>query len=382
MTTTRFKQTAHGLVLAAILAVPLQGTAQQKLPATELGIQNPYTPESATEMGARAVRVIGVPLSLKSQKTEELASYKKRGFTVVATMVCWKRKEALPAKDSAPWKETMDSFEQFLRAAGPTIDYCTLANEPVAERVPADFTSQGGRDIPAVEWFKALAERAQKVIKSDQRLSHVKVSSPATILPEPMGAAAQARKKVADELLQWAINDPNIDVVDIHLHISSVKMLEDSIISVQEKTKKPIIITEWSQARVAKGLMDQKLDEGFAKKWKVPAGLTRAFYIRACYKKPVEKAEWDEFVATFPYDPTFLKRAFSVMVRHHVAVATYGAHRQYGAPIFDLKQLLATLTVVPGPDGKPQENYLFAAWFRQLAKDYYGGTLGQQVKRE
>ena len=368
----RLKQAVRNIVVAGILANALQGFAQQKSPTTELGIQNPYTPEAAREMGARAVRVIGVPLDLKSKKTDELMSYKKAGFTVVGTMVCWDRKKALPAKNSAEWKNTMDRFEQFLRSAGPTMDYCTLANEPIGERVPADLASQEGSDIPAVEWFKALAERAQKVIKSDVRLCHIKISSPATILPEPMGPAAQARKTAADELLNWAINDSNIDVIDIHMHISSVKMLEDAIISVQQKTQKPIISTEWSQARVAKTLMDQKVDGAFAKKWSVRADQTRTSYIRACYKKPVEKAEWDEFVATFPYDPNFLNDAFLVMVRHNIAVATYGAHRQYGAPIFDLKQFLATQTVVPGRDGKPQENYFFATWFRKLANDYYG----------
>ena len=65
----------------------------------------------------------------------------------------------------------MDSFEEFLRFAGPTIDYCTPANEPVVRMVPDDLISQGGRDIRAVEWFKALAERAHKVIKSDAGLS-------------------------------------------------------------------------------------------------------------------------------------------------------------------------------------------------------------------
>ena len=86
------KKTTRNIVIAGILAFPLQGIAQQKAPTTELGIQNPFTPESAKKVGARAVRVADVRLDLKSKKTEQLASYKQMGFTVVATMVCWEGK--------------------------------------------------------------------------------------------------------------------------------------------------------------------------------------------------------------------------------------------------------------------------------------------------
>jgi hypothetical protein len=48
-----------------------------------------------------------------------------------------------------------------------------------------------------------------------------------------------------------------------------------------------------------------------------------------------------------------------VIKKHGVLMADYGAAIQYGSPHFDMKQLYANLSVVPGPDGQPQPNYKF-----------------------
>ena len=368
-------------VAAVLPALPSWAGPAQKPQGTILGIFNPETPESVRDLGAMGVRVIVSNSHLQNGGSgiisANLANYKSMGNTVIATVPNWAgaTKTPLPAPDSAEWKQRLDQFEAFLRVAGPSIDYCAIDNEPMFEIAPADFKPRGTGPAPVIEWYRALAQRGHAVIKSDAKLSHIRISSPAVNEVDQEAEGKNALTDLIKTLLDWESNDPNIDVLDIHLHVATVADIEAALTFMGERTKKPLIITEWSQAAAARDWLGKHLDPVFVKKWMADSRLTNSDFIKAAYDKPIEKREWDEFVATAPYDPAFMRNAFAAMVRHGVAVATYGADLQYGSEIFDSKQLLANMTVVPGPDGKPQENYQFANWYRDLAKAYASGTL-------
>ncbi len=345
--------------------------------ATILGVFNPESPEQAGGLGAKAVRIFVSAQTLKqgahSKMIETLAEYKRAGFTVIATVgVGGKKKPKLPEIDSAQWKKKGENFELFLRAAGPSIDYISIANEPLVDMAASDFAPREDGRIPGIEFFKQRAVLAQSVIHSDAKFSHIKVSSPALFNLELIGKG-HADARLNSLIFDWEISDSNIEVIDTHTHVKSASQIEEVLTFIRQKTNKPVIITEWSQAPAAREWLGSSIDPDFAQKWSVNARQANKAFIEACYQKPVLKAEWDEFVAKAPYDPSFIKEAFAVMVRHGVAVATYGADRQYGSVKFDAKQLLANRTVVPGPDGKPQENYLFALWYRNLAKEDEAG---------
>jgi hypothetical protein len=365
---------------------PRTGLAQRP-GGTLLGIFNPQSPESVKALGAQAIRLLISGRALGHDGPEiaaRLSDYRRLGLTVIVTISHWngEKKAPLAALDSEECRQLLDQFEGFLRAAGSAIDYCAIDNEPMFDLAPADLARRGTGPAPAIAWYLALAKRAKLVINSDPRLSGIRVSAPALNDVHRQAEGKRTQSELIDMFLDWEINDPNIDALDIHLHVAAVRDVDDALAFMNRKTTKPLLVTEWSQAGAVREWLGTGLDSGFARKWKLGPQLTNRGFIQACYDKPVEKSEWDEFVGKAPYDSAFMRNAFAAMLRHNVAVAAYGAQKQYGNTAFDSKQLLANLTVVPGPNGDPQENFQFAAWYRDLAEAYAAGTLDPDKPRK
>jgi hypothetical protein len=268
--------------------------------------------------------------------------------------------------------DLLQNFDNFLRSAGPYIDYCAIDNEPMFDLAQSDLDN--GAAV-AIAWYRAVAQNAQDTVKS-LRLP-IKVVAPA--LNEVQGEAeGRNPSPVIDAFLNWESTDLNIEVVDLHLHVKTVRDVDAALTLVATRVPdKPIVVTEWSQAGAVRDWLKQAVDPSFARTWKVvPSTLTNEEFIQHTYGSPVLNVEWNEFVAGAPYNPAFMKDAFAAMIRHGVAVATYGAEMQYGNAMFDSKQLYANMTArsaVPPrfqcPTCPPtyEENYLFVAWFKAVA---------------
>lgn len=370
-------------------------------PKTILGIFNPTSPASATALHAKAVRLMVAAQDLVNgmDYAPILAGYKKESLTVIVTMTKWNEslvsatvtggaggegvagkggrigftpaaKGRLPDPSSEAGKALLSFFETFLRKSGPYVDYCTLDNEPMFDVDPMDFVAAAGRpEAPVVVWYQALAARAKSVIKSDPGLAHLRISAPALNDIQRDAEGKRTKTDLINTLLPWETRDTNIDVVDVHLHISTVEDVAASVAFMIRNTRKPLIVTEWSQAGAARKWLMLPVKKSFVTKWgltPIQAKTNRAF-VEACYKTPVSTTEWNEFVGEAPYDKTFMAGAYAAMVQAGVAVATYGAEIQYGNAMFDTKQLFANKTVAHAP-GHPEENAQFADWFRAVAQ--------------
>ncbi len=340
---------------------------------TILGLFNPQSPVSANRMGAQAVRFIIVAANLDNgiaPIADRLATYRQAGFRIVATVAHWngEKRGPLPLPGSPEWLHLLDNFEAFLLAAGPVIDVCSLDNEPMFDLAPTDFVPDAAGRVPAIEWYHALAERAQQVIRHHPQLAHVRVSAPALneISQEAEGGAPLGG--LIRLLLDWENGDRNIDLVDVHLHVAGLPDIEAALGYLHDRTAKRLIVTEWSQADAVRAWLGQPVDPAFAALFGLSGAMTNTDFVVQCYAAPVGKGEWDEFVALAPYDPAFMGEAFAAMERGRVVLAAYGAEIQFGNPVFDTKQLLADLTVVPDAAGNPQENYLFGSWYRAVAQ--------------
>jgi len=337
-----------------------------------LGIHNPASPALIQNLGAKAVRFIIDGYNDPQTRSHGIAKcveFKQGGYIVMATLKNVETNQTgLAVPDSTDWNATLAALESFLRGAAGSVDYCSLDNEPELTLPAIDFESQGTNPSPAIVWFSALASRARGVVNSDPTLSHIKICSPANLNVFTTNGPGWV-------LRRWAEEDPNIDVIDTHQHVVQASDIEDALAAIQQETHKAVVITEWSQARVAYPWLGDTLDAAFAAQWNVQGPRLNSDFVAACYTNRVGKAEWDQFVAMAPYDSSFMQAAFVSIVRHGVTVATYGADTQYGDVNFDTKQLLATMTVVTNSTGLPQENYLFANWYRGLATAYNNGLL-------
>ena len=373
-----------GMALAGAVLAGAQSLAAEKTGGMILGIFNPVSPESAKDLGAKAVRILVCCRNREETRlADRLAEYKRLGMTVIITTNRWNgdKRDPLPAAESAEGKESLDRFEAMLRSVGSSIDYVAIDNEPLSDLAQSDLKGRGNGPSAAIEWYRALARRAQAVIKSDAKLSHIKVASPALTGIDREAEGKRVQHESFDAILDWEVNDPNIDAVDMHARVAGTREIQAAVAFMRRKTKKPLIVTEWSQAGAAREWLDRPLDAGFARQWKAGPRMTNREFVKACYDKPVEKAEWDELVAKAPYDAGFMSSSLAAMARNGVAVATYGAQKQYGNTAFDTKQLYATMTVVPGKDGKPQENYLFATWYRKMAQAYEGAAMESEKRK-
>jgi len=281
-----------------------------------------------------------------------------------------KRRENLPEPGSDEWKKWLETGRSFVQVMGPYLAGITLENEPITAYPPADFVPNKQGIVPAIEWFKALAAMIRET--APQLL----ISTPALNTLESLRAHPQSpMNKAVEKFFEWARDDSNIDVVDVHAHFDKAETVDSVLSYTAKQFPRGIILTEWSQAGRVKAWDEQKLDAGFAVKWKRDGTLTNKGYVAQCESNPIAGPgdsrvtldEWNEFVATAPIDPNYMMDAFNVMKKHGVLLAAYGAAIQYGNSLFDIKQLYANLTVVPGPDGKPQPNYKFPEWFKAMA---------------
>ncbi|MDF2724964.1 MAG: right-handed parallel beta-helix repeat-containing protein, partial [Paenibacillus sp.] len=134
----------------------------------------------------------------------------------------------------------------------------------------------------------------------------------------------------------------------------------------KQRTGKPLISTEWSQAHLLKPWLTQTINSGFAAAWGVSPTLTNEQYVKLLLATPASKAEWDAFVGTSPINESFLQEASTALLEKGMVATTYGAAKQYGAVMYDMKQLYATMTVQLDTYGQYQENGTYAQTFAGL----------------
>ena len=357
-----------GAAAASSMAAAPRASIAQPGTVTKVGVFNLDNGDIGAALGAKSVRVTITAKTLANPATmTRLQGFHAAGIAVIATT--WEAAGPggrLPDPNSDQWNQELGKYSDFLRTAGPYIDYFSLANEP-ALQMKSDLQGDSSSRDRVLRFFSAKAERAQSIISADPKLSHVKVSSPAVFgltNPREMTDTPQ----IDALLLQWANKDPHVDVVDIHEHAADADEIEKDIVRAKQLTSKPLIISEWSQAPCAYEWLDSVAAPEFLKRWNLTGVDTNSSFVKKCYEQPVGKEEWDDFVSRAPYDPGFMKKAIAVMDRHGIQVATYGQYRQYGSVRFDTKQLTASKTVLPGTDGEPQTNYKFQEWFKAATK--------------
>ncbi|MBK1876121.1 carbohydrate binding domain-containing protein [Pelagicoccus mobilis] len=289
-------------------------------------------------------------------------------------------KISIPTSTSDPSEsDVLDLIEEFVEKVGSNYSIVAVENEPNYKFSSADRTPDTNGDFPAIEWMKKVAQRVRDTITdpaNSSSLGHLKISSGS------MDGALKAfhdeasyRSSVAgvflDAMIDWANSDSNIDFIDLHMHEALTQDVENKIAYLKNRADKPLISTEWSEARVAKTWISQAIDSSFLSSSALPASVklgitTNKEYVQACYVNPVPKLEWDDFVSSAPLTETFLQEVVDISNRSGIVLNNYGAMRQYGSPMFDLKQLYANLTVEISPALAYRANHTYVTQFEGL----------------
>jgi len=336
----------------------------------------------AKDLGAQAMRAIFPAEHLDNQMATAQGGHLPRNFQLMKDLsgagipaiasYNWVHKQGwwLPEPDSDTWHQWLKTAENFAKMISPYVVGISLDNEPITSYKPTDFLSNSSGVVPAIAWFQALAATIRKT--APQLL----ISSPGlntldSLRAHPKSPMAAAVAKFFD----WARNDSNIDVIDIHAHFDSVKTVESVFSHAERQFPRGMVVLEWSQTGRIKGWDESPLNAGFAAKWERSASLKNGDYVLQCEAHPghgpgdsrVSLEEWNDFVATAPLDEAFMAEAFQSMKKHGVLMAAYGGAQQYGNRLFDVTQLYANLTVPPQSPGKPQPNYKLVDWFKALS---------------
>jgi hypothetical protein len=366
--------------------------------ATRVGLFNSPAEPVSSEYGSQGTR-ISLPLIQLSKMTQSVLDGNPNeavreivGFNQSKMVVAITLGYPFPEKPNVTRVPVGDDranslkiIREFVRTLGTYVNYIAVHNESY---IGAPFslnarTLDANGKYPALEWMAEVARAIQEEkVKDPDRLAHLKVSSCAfTDLYEyandlyPRWGDFKKQKgpdPFVKALMNWVDQDPNIDVVDLHMHEDSPKSCLDVLNYAKSFTKKNFIVTEWSPSEMKHEWMDQSIQStlpDFFEKYKDQFGLneqtTHDQFIKKLYKHPTTSEIWNEYVSQWGYDPSFWRRAYDLMNESRAEILFVGQYLQVGSPIFDAKQIMASKTV-EWINGKPQSNWKFGDYFKDL----------------
>lgn len=244
----------------------------------------------------------------------------------------------------------------FLDALGDKISIYAVDNEPLwTFPLNQHTTTRAGDDyVRSVEWMKIVAGWVHEWRTGTGGNPDLKIGTGAIIFDRSLyeDLTPDTSDKfliLAEEMIRWANEDPNIDYIDVHLFPVDQEELVNSLAWLRMRVQKPMICTEWSQqGGSAKFIYNpgdtnanatKLLDATFRNNSVLyTAGLiglnaTNADYVQAAYKNPVPKAEFDAFVQLAlnagDIDTGFIQAGFDSFNRAGLVFPCYAIHNQY-----------------------------------------------------
>ncbi len=250
-------------------------------------------------------------------------------------------------------------LEKFLLTAGPYIDWIQIDQEPLGvTKYDTTYTME-----QVLDWWRLVADFIQKRRSRNPSLSHLKIMTGGITGIRGLlnGGGSPLLAARIDSIIQFG--EDYCDAIDVHLHTVSVDMGARQIAYLKERTNMPLATTEWSQARVAFGWLEQVNSQ---------YGMTNRDVISNAYDQPMSPQEWQDLIATAPYTPNFIPDFYNVLNENEFVLACYGSAVQYGSPAYDWKQLKATKTTNPVSPNQP-----FYDEYISLADKITGVSLSQ-----
>lgn len=353
----------------ALLLLPLTPASllAQDGAQTSLGVFNGFDPQVMAEIGAKSVRLIlkdGEIASGIDTPDEESEFYEKlhtisQFADVIVTfrfpdydgqLTDNGRSEQYDRVPSGADREaSLALVERFVRRAGPYLWGLSLANEPIGgpgRNYPEDKIKGPNGMSPAAEWFGALAARIKSVTKADPALRHLQVVGPSITFPDDEEFEGGDPIQVAffEELIEQTATNRNIDIADVHLHVSGVESIDRiySFLRYERGLEKPLMTTEWSQAKVNKDWMSSQCTAAIPQ---CIAGKLNRQIVMDAYEIPMTGDQWQTLIATSALDDGFIERCLERFREYGFTHAFYTAVFQTHLPLYDTKAIIPTATV-------------------------------------
>lgn len=305
----------------------------------------------------------------------------------------------------------------FLDALGDKISIFQVDNETMWTFPAAEHTTTAPGDdyVRSVEWLRIVAGWVDDWRNGVGGNPDLKISTGAIImrpsLHEDLTPATSDKFLIhAEDMIKWANEDPNVDLIDVHLFPVDKLEMESSLAWLRHRVEKPLICTEWSQQGGSDNFIynpadtnanaTKLLDATFRNNsvlyaaGLIDATATNADYVQAAYKNPVPQGEFDDFVQlaidSGDIDYGFIQDAFDLFNRAGVVYPCYAIHNQYSnahslndlQTTFNMLQLWGNLSIRGKPVSGTENTLEFQAlgqfrdkWMEASSRVLPGGLL-------
>ena len=336
-----------------IFAIVLQAICINAQSPTLLGAHGSNSPQTLQDLGAQIARYGFTDYKIKNAiikgNTQALDKARTLNNLNIAQVIylTWPDTSSINGYERIP--TGIDSIEvflylnTFLNKIGPYIEYIQISQESFG--ITSYNPNQQISDV--LNWWKTVA----LFIRNKQILNPVDLGQIKLITGGITGVngAIKDPNSLSASLIDSVIGfgETYCDAIDIHLHVVDLTMGENIINYIKSKTNHPLTCTEWSQSKVA-SVVGTNWINAVNTAFKAPhpfAGLTNKRIIEKAYDTPIDSAEWDMLIATSPYTANFIHDFFAVMDSNCFEFACFGGVFQFGSPVFDWDQLIASKTV-------------------------------------
>ncbi|MDF2720692.1 MAG: hypothetical protein K0Q59_367, partial [Paenibacillus sp.] len=196
------------------------------------------------------------------QLFQQLNDWYNAGIPVIFSLT-WTRSGKGYIPEGQERVDALQLVDDFLADWGSKIAVFVVENEPMFGYVTPGHKSVNAQgNIPAIEWFKALAAQAQATKAQHSGLSGLLVSSGSVdwALERKHNELDAVNTQFFDAEIDWINSDSHIDMVDLHLHVADLAEMNETIDYLKQRTGKPLISTEWSQAHLLKPWLTQTIN--------------------------------------------------------------------------------------------------------------------------
>lgn len=298
-----------------------------------------------------------------------------------------KNDRSIPKPGSPEEARLFKAAREILKMVGPHTDIFKLGNEPNLETLPEDMKVNKEGYIPLVKFSKRLLTEVVESYYED----HKEFPRPAVYV----GSFPRLfmEKEQQDEgvraMISWANEDPAIQGLAVHLHISESSQINKSFEFVRSlMPEKPIIVSEFSFHR----LYTQKLNESlaqdvsgraFAMKYNRNADWKLYDWFGYANTHKVSRNEWQDLFNTLDWYPHHnLLIYYDRFQEYGVVLATYPLFQQSApknmtakSPAWFINPIFAQKSIERNPDGSIASNPLHYSDFLRIVRQGKAGIL-------
>lgn len=289
-------------------------------------------------------------------------------------------KMRIPAPNSPEEQELFALGKRILAQVGRHVDLFTLGNEPNLETMEEDMYPDSRGGIPLVRFMKRQYEMVVAPFFNDLEdcpFPQVFLGSLPALFEKK-----QQQIPAIPALIQMAQNNPKIDGLALHLHISNFDEVEASFEFARKiMPTKPIIVTEYSLHRLflnhrSDPLGDSDNGVAFAKKYHRNTAMKIYEWCGIANRSGISQEEWQAmFESRNWYPKNYLKRYYDYFRKYGVLVATYPLFQQScpenmtaNSPMWFVNPIIGQKSLQKQPDGTFSPNPLNYNDFLELVE--------------